>query len=242
MAKKIVSMSRLELLQRGVWVTAAGEHINVRNLEEGHLKNCMEYLQTRARTSWGAGLVTDAENTEQMLELLVREQVRRERLAAKRVRSERERGELQSKQAIVSREQMEKLGAAFSREFYHGVGTSSGDVGIPHQLADQQGRMEETRNWFTGELITQYSVSPGVYRHYKGDYYYVLGIAVDRHPVGTHPGSLPREYVIYYNGRHELQMREASDFLSEVELRDVAPGIPGRKTVPRFQSIPPRNH
>ena len=39
--------------------------------------------------------------------------------------------------------------------------------------------------------------TPGVYRHYSGDFYYLLGTALDR--------DREVEYCVYYNHKGELQ-------------------------------------
>lgn len=52
------------------------------------------------------------------------------------------------------------------------------------------------------------TIEPGIYRHYKGDYYDVLGTAID-HLNNT-------EYVVYRNSYGELQIRRTSDFTNPV--------------------------
>ena len=55
------------------------------------------------------------------------------------------------------------------------------------------------------------SLEPGIYRHYSGDHYCVLGTAIDRH--GPDP---KRVVVVYIAPRGSYEVREIDDFLAIV--------------------------
>ena len=74
------------------------------------------------------------------------------------------------------------------------------------------------------ETVTT-DLTPGIYRHYSGDHYCVLGTAIDRH--GPDP---ERIVVVYIAPRGSYEVRELEDFLSPV------PGVYGT-VVQRFTKV-----
>lgn len=73
---------------------------------------------------------------------------------------------------------------------------------------------------------------PNIYQHYKGDYYFVLGIAMDR--------ERDVEMVVYYNTRGELQIRDFHEFFGKVNDKNMPDDEDN--WVLRFKKIDMRNH
>lgn len=74
------------------------------------------------------------------------------------------------------------------------------------------------------------AIEPGIYRHYSGDHYCVIGTAIDRH--GPDP---ERVVVVYIAPRGSYEIREINDFLAFVGV--LAPGETVGSSTQRFTKV-----